>query len=169
MRVARRPLSLTIAPSPPFVFFSSLRHFAGPESLERIILLNRVHDGIYDCCRPHIPGLFKDDPYVLFHSIKALKNFHKEEEYNLGKEWLGRLHGFVTSADNGDYFGEEATAAEDVDWNKDRSEDPDRTADYDVPAESSAPTMDVTSAYTTVIRLMARLRGASGAAGDART
>lgn len=171
MRVARRPLSLTIAPPPPFVcvcFFSSLRRFAGPESLERIILLNSVHDGIYDCCRPHIPGVFKDDPYVLLHSIKALKNFHKEEEYNLGKEWLGRLHGFVTSADNGDYFGEEATAAEDVDWNKDRSEDPDRTADYDVPAESSAPTMDVTSAYTTVIRLMARLRGASGAAGDAR-
>jgi hypothetical protein len=70
----------------------------------------------------------------------------------------------VTSANNGDYFGEEATAAEDVDWNKNRSEDPDRPADDDVPAESSAPTMDITSAYTTVIRLMACLRGASGAA-----
>ncbi|KAL3821696.1 hypothetical protein ACHAXA_003254 [Cyclostephanos tholiformis] len=143
-------------------FFFSVYVVAGPESLERIILLNQVHDGISDSCRSHVPGLYKDDPYVLLHSIKALKNFQKEEEYNLGKEWLGRLHKFVTSGENKDYFREREREHDEVD----RSEDHELTRD--APTKSSSLTIDVTSAYTTVIRLMARLHGTNGVAVDAR-
>lgn len=110
--------------------------------------------------------MYKDDPYVLFHSIKALKNLQKEEDYNLGKEWLGRLHKFVTSAENEDYFQDGARETDDVDWDKDQPEDSDQTGV--VPNKLSPPTIDVTSAYTTMIRLMARLRGKNGVAVDAR-
>ena len=125
-----------------------------PDSFERIILLNLIHDAFADCCKPHVAGIYKDDPYVLFHSIKALKNLQKKEEYNLGKEWLGRLHKFVTTAENDEYFGE-------VNSGKGETEDSDQSADF--------TTIDVTPAYTTMIRLMARLRGKIGVAEDART
>jgi hypothetical protein len=105
--------------------------------------------------------MYKDDPYVLLHSIKALRNFQKEEEYNLGKEWLGRLHEFVTSAENVDYFQEGGREPDAVD----RSEDCELTED--APTNPPPQAIDVTAAYTTIIRLMARLRGANGVAADA--
>jgi hypothetical protein len=132
-----------------------------PDSFERIILLNHIHDAFADCYRPYVAGIYKDDPYVLFHSIKALKNLQKKEEYNLGKEWLGSLHKFVTTAENDDYFGV-------VDLEKGDTEDLDHTEDA-VVIPSLATTIDVTPAYTTMIRLMARLRGKIGVAEDART
>lgn len=153
------------------VFALAIKCHAGstrPDSLERIILLNHLHDAFADCCQPHVFGLYKDDPYVIFHSIKALKNLQNEEQYKLGKEWLTRIHKFVTNAKNGDYFQEEVkpTTGE-VDWDKDQSEDLDRIHDA-APAKLSSPTIDVTAAYTTLIRLMARLRGKDGVATDAR-
>mmetsp|Transcript_28208 Transcript_28208/g.60102 ORF Transcript_28208/g.60102 Transcript_28208/m.60102 type:complete len:895 (+) Transcript_28208:112-2796(+) len=134
------------------------------ESLERIILLNHIHDSFSDCCQSHIPGMYKDDPYVLFHSIKALKNLQKKEEWELGHGCLTKLHRFVTSSKNKDYFQQQGGAGE-VEGAKDESKELDQTGE--APAANSQ-TIDVTSVYTTMIRLMARLRGKNDVAADAR-
>lgn len=130
-----------------------------PDSIERIIKIDSIHESFADGCQSHIPGLVKDDPYVLFHSIKALKNLQKEEEWDLAKRWLHKLHGFVTSADNADYFGEDEKAAVEDDGTEDAS-----------PAQGAPASfhMDVTPAYTTILRLMAKLRAKNGVAADAR-
>ena len=130
----------------------------GPEALERIILLNNIHDSFTDYCRFHISGMYKDDPYVLLHSIKALKNLQKKEEWDLGHEWLGKLHSFVTSVENIEYFQENERADAEGLVNDARN---------DLNQPSFTQTIDVTSAYTTMIRLISRLRGAKGVAADA--
>ncbi len=136
----------------------------GPESFERIILLNHIHDSFTDCCRSHVTGMYKDDPYVLLHSIKALKNFQKKEEWDLGREWLGKLHDFVTNVENKEYFqGDER--ADDNGRVNDMSDDLDQPLGK--PSTSSSQTIDVTSAYTTIMRLISRLRGTKGVAADA--
>ncbi|KAL9183497.1 hypothetical protein ACHAXT_004353 [Thalassiosira profunda] len=119
------------------------------ESLERILLLNEIHDGLARYVDTHVPGMHQDDPYVLFHSIKALKNLQKKEEMEKGREWLRRLHKFVTSPENANYYGDEASASA-------------------VSVAAAPETIDVTSAYVAMLRLLARLRGAGGAAAEAR-
>ncbi|KAL7542811.1 hypothetical protein ACHAXR_012125 [Thalassiosira sp. AJA248-18] len=120
------------------------------ESLEHIFLLNHIHDSFSESCQSHVPGIFQDDPYVLFHSIKGLKNLRKREERRSGEEWLRKLHKFVTSPENMDYFQEKASS---------------KPLQFQ---SSHSPTIDVTPAYTTLIRLMAQLRGTDGVAADAR-
>ena len=125
--------------------------FIDNESFERILLLNHVHNEFSQSCHPLIPGIYNDDPYVLFHSIKSLRNFQVEDERNKGEEWLRKLHRFVTSGENAGYLQEEANESD--------------TAH----ASTAEPNkIDVTAAYTTNIRLLARLRGVKGAATDAR-
>jgi len=150
------------------VFALAIKCHAGSthsESLERIILLNHVHDTFSSCCESHIPGMYKDDPYVLFHSIKALKNLQKKEEKEKGHEWLTKLHKFVTSPENADYFQEREIDGE----LKNQSKELNQTDATSSPEASAvyAQTINVTSAYTTFIRLIARLRGTDGVAADA--
>ncbi len=144
------------------MFSSSIAE--GPESLERIILLNHIHDSFTDCCRSHVAGMYKDDPYVLLHSIKALKNFQKKEEWDLGHEWLGKLHDFVTNVENKEYFQGDERA--DDNGHADGTSD-DLAQPLEKPSTSFSQTIDVTSAYTTMIRLISRLRGTKGVAADA--
>ena len=129
----------------------SHRYFADNESLDRILLLNHIHSEFAQCCSPSIPDIYKDDPYVLLHSIKALKNFQIKDEKTKGEEWLRRLHRFVISSTNKGYLQETDLNARDG-----------------VGEKSEIRKIDVTSAYTTIIRLNARLRGTKGAAADAR-
>lgn len=127
------------------------------KSFDNIILVNDIYDNYSDLCHPHdIPGMWKDDPYVLFHSIKALKNLGRDEERAKGHQWLGKLHKFVTSPENKDYFQEESVI--------DQVEGDHQTEEKTAKSE----TIDVTSAYTVMIRLMARLRGADGVAAGGR-
>jgi len=139
------------------------------DALDRIIRLNHIHDAYSDLCQPHIPGMYKDDPYVLYHSIKALKNLQKKDEREQGQEWLRKLHRFVTSAENKDYIREEEIPSE-VELSNDQVKDlvkPIGILPRETPAAFSQ-TIDVTSAYMTMLRLTARLRGAKGVSADAR-
>ena len=93
---------------------------------------------------------------MLFHSIKSLKNLQKKEEWEHGLDWLRRLHKFVTGPENMDYFQQ-----------MERGNQSEQLNQSEAPAKYSQ-TIDVTSAYTSMIRLMARLRGADGVAAEAR-
>lgn len=146
-------------------FSIAIKCYAGTtqtESLERILLLNHIHDEFAKCCVPQIHGLYNNDPYVLFHSIKSLKNFQVVKERELGNRWIQKLHKFVTSHENKDYLANKTEPAE---HNSDESEGSDDEIDKPTVGHT---TIDVTSAYTTVIRLLAKLRGTKGVANDAR-
>ena len=106
--------------------------------------------------------MYRDDPYVLHHSIKALKNLAKDEEMKLGKEWLQKLHKFVTDPENASYFDEDKKTS--TEQNEDTTE-VEETSEY---VSTRSQTIDVTSAYTSMIRQFAKLRGAKGAAAEAR-
>lgn len=111
--------------------------------------------------------MYKDDPYVLLHSIKALKNLQKKEEWDLGQEWLGKLHSFVTSLENKDYYQGYERADDDGVVNGTSNNELDQSGGGNSSTSSFSQTIDVTSAYTTMIRLIARLRGTKGLAADA--
>lgn len=129
-----------------------------------------------------IPGIFINDPYVLLHSIKALRNLQIDEERKKGDEWLTKLHEFVTDPDNKDYFAEDdkmkRVHSNMCTWNDERAgvdvKNPSHPTENDVATNLNemSPTktsqIDVTSAYMTLIRLLARLRGEKSAAADAR-
>lgn len=144
-------------------FSIAIKCYAGTtqtESLERILLLNNIHDEFAKCCVPHnIHGVYNDDPYVLFHSIKSLKNLQIEQERELGNKWIQKLHKFVTSNENKGYLANKTEPADNVE-NEDDDEDGNKS--------TGQTTIDVTSAYTAVIRLLAKLRGTKGVAHDAR-
>jgi len=143
-------------------FSIAIKCYAGTtqtESLERILLLNHIHDEFAKCCVPHIHGVYNDDPYVLFHSIKSLKNLQIEQERELGNKWIQKLHKFVTSNENKGYLAHKPEPAD----NDEREEH-----DDDGNNSTGHTTIDVTSAYTAVIRLLAKLRGTKGVAHDAR-
>ncbi|KAL7491890.1 hypothetical protein ACHAWT_005097 [Skeletonema menzelii] len=145
-------------------FSIAIKCYAGTtqtESLERIILLNHIHDEFSKCCLQKIQGVYNDDPYVLFHSIKSLKNFQVEQERELGMKWIQKLHKFVTSHENIGYL---VNKTELVEHDDDESEEQDDGSGKPI----GQTTIDVTSAYTTVIRLLAKLRGTKGVANDAR-
>ena len=145
-------------------FSIAIKCYAGTtqtESLERILLLNHIHDEFSKCCVPHVHGIYNDDPYVLFHSIKSLKNFQIKEERKLGEKWMQKLHKFVTSYENRGYL--DTTPEVIADGEENSGTHYDDTQTYNTPT-----TIDVTSAYTTTIRLLAKLRGTKGVAADAR-
>ncbi|KAK1736967.1 hypothetical protein QTG54_012412 [Skeletonema marinoi] len=145
-------------------FSIAIKCYAGTtqtESLERILLLNNIHDEFAKCCVPYIHGVYSDDPYVLFHSIKSLKNFQIDQERELGSKWIQKLHKFVTSQENIGYL---ANKTEPADNNDEEGEE----LDSGTGKSTGQTTIDVTSAYTTVIRLLAKLRGTKGVAHDAR-
>eukprot|EP00804_Cyclotella_cryptica_P028082 CCRYP_016148-RB/>CCRYP_016148-RB protein AED:0.01 eAED:0.01 QI:153/1/1/1/0.14/0.12/8/2051/850 len=151
------------------------------DSLDKIYLLNEVHDEFAQCCKDLIPGIFINDPYVLLHSIKALRNLQIEEERKKG--WLTKLHEFVTDPNNKDYFVEEDKVNR-IDSNINTENDEQVGSDFenasnppdgnvgtdpnDMSSKKSSQ-IDVTSAYVTLIRLLARLRGEKSAASDARS
>ncbi|KAL7452557.1 hypothetical protein ACHAWC_004295 [Mediolabrus comicus] len=145
-------------------FSIAIKCYAGTtqtESLERILLLNHIHDEFSKCCVPHVHGIYNDDPYVLFHSIKSLKNFQIKEERKLGEKWMQKLHKFVTSYENRGYLVTTPEVVADGEENGGTHYD-------DTQTNNTQTTIDVTSAYTTTIRLLAKLRGTKGVAADAR-
>lgn len=140
------------------------------ESLSRIIALNHIHNDFAQCCPPTIPEIYKDDPFVLLHSIKGLKNFQIAEEKARGEEWIRRLHRFVINSSNKNYLrsGEEVGDAlhDNVDGAEEASDG--QVGSYSSSSKARINAVDVTAAYTTIIRLYAKLRGTKGAATDAR-
>ena len=82
----------------------------------------------------------------------------------MGHEWLRKLHGFVTSYENKDYFQGEEKATKDNDWTNGHSNELGQSGGNQ---SALSQTIDVTSAYTTMIRLISRLRGTKGVAADA--
>ena len=132
------------------------------ESFDRIVLLNDMHGSFADCCKSHIPGMYKDDPYVLFHSIKAVKTLQQKQEWDRGQEWIDRMHQFITNSDNGDYFISQSTRQ-----SSDAVGDKVREEQVSTAVESQT-TIDVTAAYTTMIRNLAKLRGKKGVVSKAR-
>ena len=80
----------------------------------------------------------------------------------MGEKWMQKLHKFVTSYENRGYL---VTTPEVVADGEENS----GGAHYDDTQTYTTPTtIDVTSAYTTTIRLLAKLRGTKGVAADAR-
>ena len=149
--------------------------FTDKDSMDRILFLNDIHDEFTQASNNYVPGLFTNDPYVMLHSIKSLRNFHLEGEKEKAGEWLGKLHAFVINPTNKDYFaGEEkqmGASGDDEVKNADESSDGDNLHDHSSALAhhtSSISRIDVTSAYLSVIRLFARLRGEKGAAAEAR-
>jgi len=137
------------------------------ESFDRIVLLNDMHGSFADCCKSHIGGMYKDDPYVLFHSIKAVKTLQQKQEWDRGQEWLDRMHQFITNSDNGDYFTSQSARGKQQ--QQQQSNDTVREEKVPTAVESeSQTTIDVTAAYTTMIRNLATLRGKKGVASKAR-
>ena len=144
-------------------FSIAIKCYAGTtqtESLERILLLNHIHDEFSKCCVPNVHGIYHDDPYVLFHSIKSLKNFQIKEERKLCEKWMQKLHKFVTSYENRGYLDTTPEVIADGEENS--------GTHYDTQTYNTQTTIDVTSAYTTTIRLLAKLRGTKGVAANAR-
>ena len=135
------------------------------ESFDRIVLLNDMHGSFADCCKSHITGMYKDDPYVLFHSIKAVKTLQQKQEWDRGQEWLDRMHQFITNSDNGDYFTSQSARGNQQ--QQQQSNDTVREEKVSTAVESQT-TIDVTAAYTTMIRNLATLRGKKGVASKAR-
>ena len=157
------------------VFSLAIKCHAGStrsESFERIVTLNTIHDSFAECCQSHIPGMYKDDPYVLFHSIKALKNLQRKEEWDLGRLWLDRLHKFVTNPENVEYslgyVKDHQQQPKDLDETTDDEEEEKPSQEGETPVVVYSQTIDVTAAYTSMIRLMAKLRGKKGVAQDTR-
>lgn len=136
------------------------------ESFDRIVLLNDMHGNFADCCKSHISGMYKDDPYVLFHSIKAVKTLQQKEDWDRGQEWLDRIHKFVTNSDNGDYFTSPRGKLPQQKQSNDTVGDDTLREEISTAVETQT-TIDVTAAYTTMIRNLAKLRGKKGVAAKA--
>jgi hypothetical protein len=135
------------------------------EATDRIDFLHHIHDELARASQDIIPGLFINDPYIMLHSIKSLRNFHLEGEKEKAEEWLDKLHEFVIDPKNKHYFLEEDKLKQDESTSED-----DAVADIrDISPQSSISQIDVTSAYMSVIRLYAKLRGEKGAAAEARS
>lgn len=138
--------------------------------------MNNIHDEFTAANKNKTVGLYTNDPYVLLHSIKALRNYQIEEERKRGIEWLEKLHDFVTDVRNKDYFLEEDKSKrveDDTNSNAGDSENNDEIAQNDgtlpTTRSTTASQVDVTSAYVTVIRQLARLRGEKTASSDAHS
>jgi len=73
--------------------------FAVKDSLLRIKKLHKIHEKLATM-NTSTPGLTKDDPFLLMHSIKSIDNYNGREESNLVDEWFDRLHAFVIDPSN---------------------------------------------------------------------
>ena len=62
--------------------------------MERILKLHEIHSSMTE---NGISGFIKDDPFVLMHSLKSLKNYRKKDELKLSQDWFHRIHTFVTT------------------------------------------------------------------------
>ncbi len=152
------------------VFYFILYNTTDNESLNRIIALNHIHDDFARCCPPTVPEIYKDDPFGLLHSIKGLKNFQISEEKRRGEEWIRRLHRFVMNSSNKDYLKSGEETGNTLPDDGDGAEEVLEAQEGNHPSSTITRTreVDVTAAYTTIIRLHAKLRGTKGAAADAR-
>ena len=108
------------------------------DSLPRIKRLHKIHDKL---AAIDTPGITKDDPFLLMHSIKSIRNFGMQEESNLGDEWFDRLHAFVIDPLN----NLDAT-----------TETENNDGDGDGNGDDNA--IDLTGTYTSIIRGYAKLR-----------
>lgn len=143
------------------------------EAIERIDFLHQIHDELARPSQDVIPGLFINDPYIMLHSIKSLRNFHLEGERERADEWLGKLHEFVICPQNKSYFLEEDNLNQDESKSEYESavdtKDASNESSPNDEIKTSVSQIDVTSAYLSTIRLYARLRGEKGAATAARS
>lgn len=109
--------------------------FAVRDSNRSIQRLHKVHEKLADM---NIPGIIKDDPFLLMHSIKSISNYTCQEETALVDDWFTRLHRNVMDKSNT------------IDSNK-------HPTDAESKSEAKEA-MDLTGTYTNVIRGYSKLR-----------
>mmetsp|Transcript_34413 Transcript_34413/g.75330 ORF Transcript_34413/g.75330 Transcript_34413/m.75330 type:complete len:777 (+) Transcript_34413:132-2462(+) len=135
------------------------------QSLKKVVHLHAIH-AVY--AQNHVPGIHRDDPFLFMASLKALKNYRKREELELGEMWLSRLHSFVMDPTNRELYVSEHKAVNDnAEENDGAVEDTTDANDGLLPPVHKL--FSVSSAYVKHIRELARLRGMDGAAAMART
>jgi len=113
--------------------------FAVRDSLRSIQRLHKVHEKLADM---NTPGIIKDDPFLLMHSIKSISNYTCLEETALVDDWFTRLHRNVM----------------------DKSNKTESNKHHAVSESEAKEAMDLTGTYTSVIRGYSKLRQDSGAA-----
>ena len=115
------------------------------DALRSIQRLHKVHEKLGDM---NTPGITKDDPFLLMHSIKSISNYTSTEETALVDEWFTRLHKQVMDHSNSRSF---------------------ESSDGQHPEVESGTkeALDLTGTYTNIIRNYSKLRGQPGAAGKA--
>lgn len=148
-------------------YYFAISSSAEKEANDQIDSLITINDEFAHASKDVVPGLFINDPYVMLHSIKSLRNFHLEGEKEKAQEWLVKLHEFVINPANKDYFSEEKK----TNFNNTKGGSDGNSSDEEGSSSTQQPNtsqIDVTSAYQTVIRLYARLRGEKGVAAEAR-
>ena len=103
--------------------------FAVRDSHRSIQRLHKVHEKLADM---NIPGIVKDDLFLLMHSIKSISNYTDQEETALVDDWFTRLHKNV------------------MDKSK-KAESNEHPADAESESEAKEA-MDLTGTYTNIIR-----------------
>eukprot|EP00559_Dactyliosolen_fragilissimus_P000453 CAMPEP_0184860966 /NCGR_PEP_ID=MMETSP0580-20130426/5746_1 /TAXON_ID=1118495 /ORGANISM="Dactyliosolen fragilissimus" /LENGTH=769 /DNA_ID=CAMNT_0027358263 /DNA_START=317 /DNA_END=2626 /DNA_ORIENTATION=- len=105
-------------------------------SMDKIIQLHDIHSA-YANRHKAVHGTLANDPYLLMHSIKSIKNYRNTDQLALLDKWLQRLHSFVT------------------DPSKEKSyHDIYKTSDDD----THPNLIDLTGTYTSIIRECTKLR-----------
>lgn len=107
----------------------SLIHSACPvkDALNRIENLHETHNRLAEM---DYPGIVKNDPFLLMHSIKSVDNINTEKEYMLVEEWFDRLHSFVMQP----------------------------SIESNVAPQSTKEKLDLTGTYSSIIRCYSKMR-----------
>mmetsp|Transcript_4167 Transcript_4167/g.6075 ORF Transcript_4167/g.6075 Transcript_4167/m.6075 type:complete len:806 (-) Transcript_4167:260-2677(-) len=114
------------------------------QSSERIEKLHNFHDRLATCSGS--PPLTKDDPYLLMHSIKNIKDFTSAENKRLLNEWFARLHSHVLSSH--ETHSEEGTKISSTHDNNDKNEERvDLTGTYNFILRRLVQTGQIDGAY----------------------
>lgn len=114
------------------------------DSLQKIQKLHKLHDRL---AAANISGINADDPFLLAHSIKSIRNYNSEFESNLVDKWFDRLHKSLMSK------------VTKIQPQIDTTE-----ADQD---DSSNQSFDFTGTYNAIIRGYGKLRGKGDSADKA--
>ncbi len=99
--------------------------------MQRIQRLHKIHDTF---AAINVAGITKDDPFLLMHSIKSIRNFGAKEEADLVDEWFDRLHAIIIDPSNSN---------------------PDTTNEN---GDGDNGAIDLTGTYTSIIRGYAKLK-----------
>lgn len=129
-------------------------------ALAKIIKINKIHDQF---AKHRVDGIVKDDPFLLMHSLKSIKNYRNKNERLVLNEWFNQLHVFVLDPSNTGYFSEPALSISNSISTGEISAD-----DCQSDNEGNLKQINLTAIYTSIIRDYARLRGDMHAASKAR-